>query len=161
MQRGATSAERPLTISSFVLRGVLLTKDRKERTRAFILLLKDAVANNDTSMDFADRNVNFPTNKTSAMWALFITGCFSTRPVRTDADIDRKDGWRMEWLLANFSQQLNALGGHADGDRLMEDAVGETAEKLTKQSTDIRAVKEVSLPFLFRHTVSHASSSCA
>ena len=58
----------------------------------------------------------------------------------------KKDGWRVEWLLANFDQQLNALGGTSDGDRFMEDAVGETAEKLTKQSTDIKAAKEVSLP---------------
>ena len=98
-------------------------------------------------MDFADRNINFPTSKTFAMWALFTSGILSTRPVRTDADIDRKDGWRLEWLLADMKQQLNALGSVADGDRFTEDAVGETAEKLTKQSsTDIKAAKEVRLP---------------
>ena len=78
-----------LTISFFP-RNILLTKDKKERTRGFLLLLEDHIGNNITSMDFADRNINFPTNKTFAMWALFITGCFSTRPVRTDADIDKK-----------------------------------------------------------------------
>ena len=107
-------------------------------------------------MGSADRNINFPTNKTFAMWALFITGGFSTRPVRTDADINKKDGRHIEWLLADIKQQLNALGGISDRDRFKEDAVGETAEKLTKQSTDIKGAKEVRLPRLLRHILSHS-----
>ena len=104
----------------------------------------------------ADRNINLPTNKTFAMWALFITGGFSTRLVRTDADIDKKDGWRIKWLLADIKQQLNALGGISDRDRFKEDVVGKTTKKLTKQSTDIKAAKEVRLPHLLRHILSHS-----